>query len=179
MINVYGFLAGSVFGSLLYRIIAREKGFSFFYFCLGGLMAIATLQQDTLFLHATLYSALFLMAVSDHHHMIIPDSLQLVFLAVAFWDIHAAQSLFGAFVMFALTYMSDKIVNDGIGGGDIKFLIITGFYLGPSQTSLILLLASSLALLMLLFKKQNKQEPFPFGPYLILAFFIVKELIIF
>ena len=177
MINAYGFLAGSVFGSLLYRIIAREKSFSFFYLCLGGLMSLATLQQDTLFLHAVLYSTLFLMAVIDHHHMIIPDSLQLVFLAVAFWDTHAAQSLFGAFVMFALTYMSDKIVKEGIGGGDIKFLIITGFYFGPSRTSLILMLASSLALITILLKRQNKQEPFPFGPYLILAFFVVKELV--
>lgn len=177
MVNVYVFLAGSVLSSLLYRITAREKRISFFYSCFGGFMMLATLQHDTLFLHITLYSTLFLMATIDHHHMIIPDSLQLIFLAIAFWDTHAVHSLFGAFVMFALTYMSGKIVKEGIGGGDIKFLIITGFYFGPTRTSLVLMLASSLALLTFLFKKQNKLEPIPFGPYLILAFFVVKELV--
>lgn len=177
MIHAYIFLVGSFFSSLLYRIAAREKRVSFFYPCLGGFMSIATFQHDTLTLHAILYSTLFLMAVIDHHHMIIPDSLQLIFLVVTFWDPQAVHSLFGALIMFALTYLSDRIVKDGIGGGDVKFLIITGFYFGPSRTSLVLMLASSLALFTLLFKKKNTQEAIPFGPYLIVAFLVVKELI--
>ena len=183
MIDSYIFLAGSLFGFLLYSVSAGKKEnikrVSFLYPCLGGLMAVATFQNNTpctLLLYMTLYGTLFLMAVIDHHHMIIPDCLQLILLAVAFWDADALRSVSGALLLLAVTFISEKLVKDGIGGGDVKLLIIMGFYLGPTRTSLILMLASSLALFVLLLNKKNKQDPIPFGPYLIIAFFVVKEL---
>ncbi|MGO4962159.1 A24 family peptidase [Jeotgalibaca porci] len=183
MIHIYVFGAGSLLGLLLYRMSAGKKELtkpiSYIYPCLGGLMTVATFQNATpakLLLHALLYSTLFLMAVIDHHHMLIPDYLQVILLAVAFWDADALRSVSGALLLLAVTFISEKLVKDGIGGGDVKLLIIMGFYLGPTRTSLILMLASSLALFVLLLNKKNKQDPIPFGPYLIIAFFVVKEL---
>ena len=183
MIHIYVFGAGSLISSLLYRISAGKKELaqptSYIYSCLGGLMAVATFQNTTLatlLLHTLLYSTLFLMATIDHHHMLIPDCLQVILLAVALLDRDSLRSVSGALLLLGVTFISEKLVKDGIGGGDVKLLIIIGFYLGPTRTSLVLMLASSLALLVILLNKKNKQDPIPFGPYLIIAFFVVKEL---
>lgn len=147
------------------------------YECIGGLITVFIInkyQSGRLLLIFLVYSILFLMAAIDHHYMILPDILQIIFLSLSLLDPDSLRSLRGAFTMLVITAISSRAVKDGLGGGDIKFLMIAGFYLGPVPSTWLLFLAALLALIGFLFKK-SIQGPIPFGPYLISAFFIIKE----
>ncbi|MGP6147437.1 prepilin peptidase [Jeotgalibaca sp. A122] len=147
------------------------------YECVGGLITLFIFNKYTgerLLLSLILYSILFLMAAIDHHYMIIPDTLQIILFSLSLLDPGSLQSLLGAITMLIITALSSITIKDGLGGGDIKFLMIAGFYLGPVPSTWLLFMAALLALISFFFKK-SLQEPIPFGPYLIGAFFVIKE----
>lgn len=126
-----------------------------------------------LLINGFLYSILFLIAAIDYHHLFIPDSLQISLFLLLFADPHNQQSTLGAVAFLFLSLFSSYFVKHGLGGGDVKLLVILGFYFGYLTTTKLLLLAASLALSYFLVKKQEKL--IPFAPYLAFAFFIIKE----
>lgn len=127
----------------------------------------------SLLINGLLYSILFLIAAIDYHHFFIPDSLQIALFLLLFADSHNQQSILGAVLFLIVSIFSSYLVKDGLGGGDVKLLVILGFYFGYLTTTKLLLLAASLALSYFLVKKQEKL--IPFAPYLTFAFFITKE----
>lgn len=151
---------------------------SVIYAGFGGILATNAFihyKGHELYLQLALYGVLFLIAVIDQHHMVIPDSLQVLYLALTFLDSDTQKSFWGVVTLFLITYLSTKLVPDGIGGGDVKFLMITGYYLGPMKGSQVLMLACLVALVVLLFQSNRRNHPIPFGPFLVLALFLVKE----
>lgn len=70
---------------------------------------------------------------------------------------------------------------NGIGMGDVKYLVATNTLLGWFSPWLILLMlaigfttASILSLALIVFRKANLKTPVPMGPFLILGFFLVS-----
>lgn len=135
--------------------------------------------------YGLLYSVLFLIAAVDQHYFIIPDRLQLC-LAALFIFYHwrhgtllVWQFYMSAILMLLISLMATSMVEDGLGGGDVKLLLLFGYGLGFTQASWVLFLASTLALIYigarLLAKKQLLSSPIPFGPFLVFAFFLVRE----
>lgn len=157
---------------------AVTSNYLFFYVSMSIVFTVTLTTRYSgrdLTLYSILYLVLYLIAVIDHHHLIIPDTLQVILLIIAFLDVYSHKSIFGALAMFALTMISSFRVKNGLGGGDIKFLIISGFYLGYHNSCVLIMAAAALALLSLLFHKNDYNKLIPFGPFLVVAFFIIKE----
>ncbi|MBP5313528.1 MAG: prepilin peptidase [Eggerthellaceae bacterium] len=150
----------------------------------------------------------------DWEHMFIPDSLQvalgIVALAVVCLDIvaqngtiqgdtgvfvgtgitlleHLIGLAFAAVVFFGVSFvMGKKMHREVLGGGDIKFALITGLLLGWRRFLLMMLISSLTAVVGMLIKTRQERKkaiesgdkgPFespkiPFAPYLVIGFII-------
>jgi prepilin signal peptidase PulO-like enzyme (type II secretory pathway) len=121
----------------------------------------------------------------DLEHRLLLDSLNIYLGAiilsyVAFyfswqkWLLGALMGfLFPAFISWAF-YKLRGIV--GLGGGDIKLWGILGLYLGPigifQNMFLSCFVGTLIALILIMFKKYDKKIGLPFGPFIIIAFFL-------
>ncbi len=118
----------------------------------------------------------------DLKFYILPDSLNLVLLILisiyALLYLDLVSSLIGlgvgiivpTLVTYIFYLMKGQI---GLGGGDIKLFGILGIFFGPlgilKCIFLSCFLGSIIGLTLLLLKKIKKDEPIPFGPYIILS----------
>jgi prepilin signal peptidase PulO-like enzyme (type II secretory pathway) len=118
----------------------------------------------------------------DWEHQILPDSinlyLALIFFFYSFFEKPWTHWLLGSLigVVFPglvtwLFYLWRKII--GLGGGDIKLYGALGIFLGPTaivyNIFLSCFLGSIYALTLLINKKMKKNDPIPFGPFIILV----------
>lgn len=87
------------------------------------------------------------------------------------WDLLLG-ALLGGGILLAIALIS----GGGMGGGDVKFAAVLGFWLGWKLTLLTLFLAFLFGgiggALLLLFRLKQRKDMIPFGPYLALAAFI-------
>lgn len=86
-------------------------------------------------------------------------------------------ALIGVALSFGFFYLLALISNGKwIGGGDVKFGLVIGLWLGAIKSVVALLLAfygaALFVLPLLLFNKINRKTPIPFGPFLITGTFI-------
>lgn len=127
-----------------------------------------------------------LIAISfiDLDHQIIPDVLSLpgipiFFLAAIFivklpWLEALIGLLVGGGVLLTIAFVYELITKrEGMGGGDIKLLVMIGGFLGW-KSLIFILLFSSLAgavvgITAMIIKKQDTKYAVPFGPFLSLA----------
>lgn len=116
----------------------------------------------------------------DLKHKILPNSLN-IFLAVVFvlhsiilhpWQYWVLGSLIGIGLPLAVTwafYLARGQI--GLGGGDIKLYGALGLYLGPvgiiHNIFLSCLVGSVFGLFLIILKKMSKDNPIPFGPFII------------
>lgn len=172
-----------------FLIRSRRSPSLLFYQFLGGLFSLSlilqpTTQLTTFIFNFFLYHILFWMAVIDQHHMIIPDSLQVCLLALflishlATGQLFQVSYLLSAVGMFAIVYLCDLLVPDGLGGGDIKLLVTLSYGYGFERITLILFFASFIALVSMVIrhqvKKANIQNSIPFGPFIVISFLLVE-----
>ncbi len=138
-----------------------------------------------LFIALILVSIVVIIFVSDIKYMIIPDQviiagIILIFICKCFEGIGTAfMSLLYGLVTFAVMFLI-KIIGDfvfkkeSLGGGDIKFMFISGMCLGPiiglSNIFLGSLIAFPIALLSVFLKKEHM---IPYGPFLGIALLIL------
>ena len=128
--------------------------------------------------------ALILIVISmiDLQSMIIPDRLNILIgiLAIAFTfssqDVSLVERAIGFFAISVPMYILVLFIEDGFGGGDIKFIAFAGLVLGYKNTILTMfvacILASIVSIYLLSLKKIDKKSHIPFGPYLCMASFI-------
>lgn len=130
-----------------------------------------------------------LMAISfaDLEEYIIPDRFIVIGLLVrlgylVFWEREAAlSSVIGAVAvpgaLVLIVFISEKFLKrEAMGGGDIKLLIMTGFYLGWKHNILCLFLACVIGIAFGFFAKRRSEREdgaFPWGPSIAMAAFIV------
>lgn len=123
---------------------------------------------------------------SDLTYLIIPDEIIIFFgiaiiivqfLRLSFFNtlIAILSGLVFFFFMFVLMQLGNAIFKkESLGGGDVKLAFILGLVLEPFLALITIFLASLIALpisLYLLFK--NKEHVIPFGPFMLIGFFIV------
>lgn len=120
----------------------------------------------------------------DIEHQIIPDQITLPVLWIGlfvntfgvFTDINSA--IIGAISGYLSLWIFAKLFflitkKEGMGHGDFKLLAMLGAWLGWQVLPIIILLSSLsgaiIGIVILLIKKQGKNTPIPFGPFLALA----------
>ncbi len=124
----------------------------------------------------------------DLEWMILPDSITLPFtwmgLGLSLFSIFQTPSdailgaMIGYFSLWIIFWIFKVITKkEGMGYGDFKLTALLGAWLGWLDLPFIIFIASSLACLrglyLILFKKMNKNDPIPFGPYLAFAGWVV------
>jgi len=135
----------------------------------------------------TLLWALIALSFIDFKHFILPDSITLPFMGfgilINFFDVFCSlqDSMLGSLLGYStlwLVYKTHKAITgkEGMGYGDFKLLAMLGAWLGWQDIPLIILFSSAIGscagLGLILFQKQDRHTPIPFGPYLALAGFI-------
>lgn len=134
------------------------------------------------------------MLVIDLDHLILPDQMQVImfFLGIIFiffqrespFSLGNTLEVYGyafgaAAVYFLLAYGLGKggaffLKREALGMGDVKFFAVAGLWLGFASLPAFLLLAGVGGVLLgLIWQFVVKQKLFPFGPALLLAFFLL------
>lgn len=133
-------------------------------------------------------------AVSDAKYGVIPDQFTLMLLApgvaVAAWELLGgggifflksyspfAGALLGGALYLLLGFLGKLFYRkESIGMGDVKLFAVLGFFCGFPQVVFVFLLTIVLAgfhfILLMLFKKLEKDSYLPLGPYICLAFYL-------
>lgn len=162
--------------SMRYPLIEISTGilyaFSFHYFSL-------TLDSALFCLFASL---LIVGAGIDYDHTYIPDSIHIYLIAIAILAqffgnrVSLINALAGGFIVGAIMLLIAYFTHGGIGGGDIKLLTATGFYLGLSKNIFAFFLAYLFAflwcILPLLRKKLNRKTEIPMIPFFAIALIV-------
>ncbi len=154
--------------------------------------------DDPLLLVFTLpfVAAMVVVTFIDLDHQIIPDAITLpgtaLAIAAAFagWTIPPADALLGAVVgggsLFLVAWGYRAATGrDGLGGGDVKLLLMVGAFLGPSGAFLTILLGSFagtlFATLTMRAHGRTRKSELPFGTFLapgaVLVFFVGPRLL--
>ena len=151
------------------------------------LFSYFNLSLDFVF-YALISSALIVILVIDLKEMIIPDILVLIVLGLSI--LHKAlnyfiysipfnivNSLLGAIIAGGIFLLIIVLSRGGMGGGDFTLIAALGFILGVKNILLTIFLSFILGAIisigLLATKVKTKKDPIPFGPFIILAFFIV------
>jgi leader peptidase (prepilin peptidase)/N-methyltransferase len=139
------------------------------------------------FLIAAIISSFFVIViVSDINYLVIPDEVTLFFsitvliikfifygVEVGFESILNGLSLF--FTMYLIMLLGNHLFKkESLGGGDIKLMFFVGRILSPINGMFQIFLSSFIALpisLIVYFTKKNRL--IPFGPFILLALYII------
>ena len=131
-------------------------------------------------LECLLASVLVLVSISDAKTLEIPWKLnQIIFILGLFllilqpnqWKMQLLGAL-GVSGFLMLLYLLTR--GQGIGGGDIKLMASTGFFIGITNSILAFTMASVLAVIVhpILMLVLKKKKTFPFGPYLCVGVYL-------
>lgn len=118
----------------------------------------------------------------DIEHQLLPDKLNLYLLLVIapyvvinfpiyHWLVGGAIGFLGP---LGVTYLFYKLRGQvGLGGGDIKLFGILGLILGPigvlNNIFMSCMIGSIIGISLIMLKKLDKEKPFAFGPFIIIA----------
>lgn len=131
-------------------------------------------------------SFLVIVIVSDINYLIIPDEVTfffclLTFLVKLFVEgfVPAVLSLGYGLLTFGIMYLIMIIGNllfkkESMGGGDVKLMFFVGIVTGPILGMFTIFLSSLIALpLSLMVYTKDKDNVIPFGPFILIAVFII------
>jgi prepilin signal peptidase PulO-like enzyme (type II secretory pathway) len=152
----------------------------------AGLFLLVYLQFGLTLLTAVLCLmavALMVMIVVDLEHYIIPDSVHVALIPLAFsyhyligsaWDevaiSTALMTSLALFLHYGYSAMRGRVM---LGFGDVKFFAVAGLWLGLFPLVPFLFLSGVFGVVLgLVWKKLGKGEVFPFGPALALSLFV-------
>lgn len=129
--------------------------------------------------------------VIDIDHLILPDILVFILLAIGIVRLHTMSFLFSeasidavSYYLSAATYgalawilgevVSRVLKKDALGFGDVKFFVVAGLWLGFVHLANFVLLSGICGVVLaILWKKIGKGDVFPFGPALIMSFVLL------
>ncbi|MDD2400714.1 MAG: prepilin peptidase [Clostridia bacterium] len=134
------------------------------------------------FVGIILFSLSLVIASIDLEHYIIPDSLVLVLILsgiiyhIVSRNLSLINILLGTVIGFTIPFVLALISRGGMGGGDIKLCTAIGMWLGLPGVFLALFLSSFVGsivgITLIVTKIRQRKEPIPFGPFLVLGFFV-------
>lgn len=135
--------------------------------------------------------ALIPLAFIDMEYMILPDNITIpflwigLFISIFFVFQNSTDAILGAilgYLSLASVYWIYKLLTkkEGMGFGDFKLAAMLGAWLGWQALPFILflstLMGSLIGITLILLKKQHRNMPIPFGPYLALSGWIAMLL---
>ncbi|OLS03922.1 prepilin peptidase [Tissierella creatinophila] len=137
--------------------------------------------------YAFILSTLIVVFFIDLNHMIIPDKLVLtififeilhkIVLYFLNRETYLKTSILGAVLAGGIFLLIVIISRGGMGDGDITLISSLGFILGVKlillNIFLSFLIGAIVSLVLLALKIKTRKDPIPFGPFIIIAFFIV------
>ncbi len=133
------------------------------------------------------------LCVIDFRHMILPNQLIIIMLILGVARLFYMSSMaehtlslydvgmyvYGAFayafISWFLGFVLTKILKrDSLGFGDVKFFMVSGLWLGLLMLPYFMILSGAIAIVFsLVWRMAFKQEVFPFGPSLIISFYLL------
>lgn len=137
--------------------------------------------------YAVIFSILIVIAFIDLNEMIIPDILIILILTVTVLyrlllfllyskSFDLLNSIGGLVLSSFLFILIILISKGGMGGGDVTLIGSLGFILGIKKILLTIFSAfifgAIISIILLVTKIREKKDPIPFGPFIILGFFI-------
>ena len=140
------------------------------------------------FFYAIIFSILIVIAIIDLNEMIIPDILvsiivgmTIIYKLVGYIVYHQSPQLLDSIsglVLSALLFVIIIIVSKGgMGSGDVTLIGSLGLILGIKHIFLTIflsfILGAIISIVLLIMKIKGRKDPIPFGPFIILGFFIV------
>ncbi len=140
------------------------------------------------FFYAIIFSLLIVITLIDLQHMIIPDILIILILVISviykilLYILYSKSpdllNSIGGLVLSSLLFILIIIVSKGgMGGGDVTLIGALGFILGIKRIFLTIflsfILGAIISIFLLITKIKGRKDPIPFGPFIILGFFIV------
>jgi leader peptidase (prepilin peptidase) / N-methyltransferase len=148
----------------------------------GVLFAISYLKFGIsleLVISLLLVSMLMIIFVSDIHYMLIPNKVLVFFLPLfiisriieplAPWWSPILGAILGFFIIAIIILVS----RGGMGAGDMKLFAVLGIVLGYKQVLLAFFLScvigAIIGMLLLSFKRIDRKQPVPFGPYIVVG----------
>lgn len=153
--------------------------------------ALTVLKLNDLFsiFQFLVISTLIIIMFVDLKDMIIPDTLIIFnFVIIVIYFVCFKKTLFENFVFNSFEIIGALVLNvilflvllfiqqifkkEVMGYGDIKLLLVFGLMIGITKLLFVIFISSLLALIYESLKGIKKNEPFPFGPYLIIGFMI-------
>ena len=170
--------------SLSYPIVELLMGILFVVFYFVGAIHELPLLTGLGFLIVVF---LVFSAVFDLRYMILPDFstiiliiCAIVFLLVEIWGRHIGlplQQILSALVAAGFLLILNLITKGkGMGMGDVKLAIFMGLFLGYPKIIVAFYVAFIIGaiygLALMIFKKADKKSQVPFGPFMILGFFM-------
>lgn len=176
---------------IIYQPPSRTKQFIIvlLFLLLGALIYWRFHDHLFSFISALIFTwILFVASVVDTDYKILPDQLTLMLLwlglIVNCFSLFSplSSAVFGAvtgYLFLFITYHAYRLIakKEGLGHGDFKLLAAIGAWLGVPAIPITLLIASLLACVVIginiLFFNANHQKPFPFGPFLALAGWLI------
>ena len=133
----------------------------------------------------SVFSSFLVHFIVDLKHQILPDLiniyLAILFLLTSFFTKNYLHWLLGGLIGFGFPYLISFIFYKikgqiGLGGGDIKLWGALGLYLGPigiiHNIFLSCMIGAVLGGVLMILKKINRENPIPFGPFIIFVAFI-------
>lgn len=82
--------------------------------------------------------------------------------------------VYGLFAYILGFIMTRVLKREALGFGDVKFFVVAGLWLGLADFSLFLMMSGVIGIVIaLLWRLVKNQDLFPFGPALIISFFIL------
>lgn len=134
-----------------------------------------TVQSTALFLKGSLFAlVLAVIGVHDAKTHTIPNHYLWPVMLVGLIDFKPIPAITGFFVLSVIFYIAAKFTQDGIGGGDIKFIAAAGFALGTQAVIYAALIGISLFLFvsLLFFRGQRKKDSYAMAPWLGIGCFL-------
>lgn len=140
------------------------------------------------FFYVIIFSLLLVITLIDLQHMIIPDILIILILIISviykilLYILYSKSpdllNSIGGLVLSSLLFILIIIVSKGgMGGGDVTLIGALGFILGIKRIFLTIflsfILGAIISIFLLITKIKGRKDPIPFGPFIILGFFIV------
>jgi leader peptidase (prepilin peptidase)/N-methyltransferase len=121
--------------------------------------------------------------IIDFEHYIIPDSLQIILAIIALFRAYYLNIPFGDIFLGALLAASTGLImkygfilirkKDGLGMGDIKFMVVVGLFLGVTPLPIFFFISGVIGVITaIIWRMLNKGIIFPFGPAIALAMMV-------
>jgi len=153
------------------------------------LLSFSRVDSLVILLHCLLIIFGYIIAVIDYKSKTIPNNLVLAMLAgwvlivipQLFFNIETTlvflrHALFGLLVGGGLSILVYLISRKGLGGGDVKFIAVTGLYVGMNGILSSMLFGSVLAgltgLILIIIKKIGRKDTIPLAPFLYIGILI-------